>query len=530
MLHPSLDRDRRAIVGYLAAAAERLREVYSRLETDADIELVHRFRVELRRIRTALKALGGALPVVDAMELADECRWLAGRSGGLRDMDVFLERLEDYARVPGDDPALGMLRRLAARRRSRERRALLSSCRSQRAQRLLARLQMFAQLSPHAPGWPVQALGRRTVRRALRSVLKRGRAIDTAAEPQALHDLRKRCKRLRYLLEMYSASSDEAVTSAAIRRLRKLQNVLGDYQDFATHARMLEDLSGHPGAASDQALGTLTDKLLKELEQRGADARDRFARRFAQFSRGKHHRRLRALLAPEPGLQRPLVGSAGYCHGYAGEVRIDLPIGKLVCVGRNYAAHAQELGNPVPATPLLFIKPPTAAVDFAPFIRVPTTRGSVHHELEIALLIGRELCAATPEQARAGIAGIGLAIDLTLRDVQETLKASSHPWELAKGFDGACPLSAFLPLDPMLDLSSLELRLVVNGRRRQFGNSAQMLTPIIELICHASTQFSLWPGDVVLTGTPRGVGPLVPGDRISADLAGTLRVRSQIVA
>jgi 2-keto-4-pentenoate hydratase/2-oxohepta-3-ene-1,7-dioic acid hydratase in catechol pathway len=207
-----------------------------------------------------------------------------------------------------------------------------------------------------------------------------------------------------------------------------------------------------------------------------------------------------------------------------------MPVGKVVCVGRNYAAHAAELGNPVPEQPLLFIKPPSAVVDLAPQFRVPTAAGSVHHELEIALLIGRELCAATPDRARRAIAGIGLGIDLTLRELQDRLKAKAHPWEVSKGFDGACALSPFVPLDPALDLAALPLRLVVNGRRRQFGSSAQMLTPIIELLCFASARFTLWPGDVVLTGTPAGVGPLVPGDRLLAELGGVLQLRAIVTA
>ena len=529
MLHPVLERDRRATVSYLAGAAQRLAGLLPQLEVDADIEVLHRFRVELRRIRTALKALGQFLPVADVAELADECRWLAGRSGGLRDIDVFLQRLADYAHLPDTDPAVTTLRRALNRMRYRERRALLSSCRSLRAHRLVERLQSFAGLTPHIPGWPARAVNRGALRHALGSMLKHGRAIDDSSEPLQLHDLRKRCKRLRYLLEMHAPDGDEPEIVAAIRRMRKLQNVLGDYQDFATHAQLLQAVLQYPGATGDAALCQLIEALTQELQRQAAAARARFAVRFRQFSSGKHHRRLRALIAGDPGLQRPLVGTDGYCHAYVSGKRIELPVGKLVCVGRNYAAHAQELGNPVPETPLLFIKPPSAAVDFAPFIRVPAARCSVHHELEIAVLIGRELCAATPGQVRAAIAGIGLAIDLTLRDVQDGLKAQSHPWEMAKGFDASCPISVFLPLDPACDLANLELKLAVNGRRRQFGNSAQMLTPIIDLICYASAQFSLWPGDVVLTGTPKGVGPLVPGDRISADLTGLLRVRSQIV-
>ena len=204
--------------------------------------------------------------------------------------------------------------------------------------------------------------------------------------------------------------------------------------------------------------------------------------------------------------------------------------GKIVCVGRNYAAHAAELGNPVPEQPLLFIKPPSAAVNLAPELRVPRGEGSVHHEIEIALLIGRELRNALPAQARAAIAGIGIGLDLTLRDAQDRLKAKGQPWEIAKGFDGAAALGPFQPLDPALDLGAIELRLAVNGRRRQSGSSAEMLTPIIALLCFASARFSLWPGDVLLTGTPKGVGELKPGDRISAELVGLCRLRAGIVA
>jgi len=113
--------------------------------------------------------------------------------------------------------------------------------------------------------------------------------------------------------------------------------------------------------------------------------------------------------------------------------------------------------------------------------------------------------------------------------VQDELKRAGHPWEIAKAFDAACPISPFVPFDPAKALAGMRLRLSVNGKRRQFGSSAEMITPIVELICHASRQFSLWPGDVVLTGTPKGVGPLAPGDRLSAELAGMLAVRAEVV-
>lgn len=196
--------------------------------------------------------------------------------------------------------------------------------------------------------------------------------------------------------------------------------------------------------------------------------------------------------------------------------------GKVVCVGRNYAEHAKELGNPVPAEPILFIKPRTALVPMESPVVVPRGQGACHFETELALLIGGELRNAGEAQAAAAIAGLGLALDLTLREVQDALKARGLPWEKAKAFDGACPLSAFVRPGPAAGLeqrlAGLRLRLRVNGEIRQDGNTADMLTPVLPLLAYMSRHFTLEPGDVVLTGTPRGVGPLVPGDRLQAIL------------
>lgn len=189
-------------------------------------------------------------------------------------------------------------------------------------------------------------------------------------------------------------------------------------------------------------------------------------------------------------------------------------LGKIVCVGRNYAAHAAELNNPIPSEPILFMKPASAACDFAQPLRIPTQRGSVHHETELAVLIGAPLCNASAEQARAGIAGIGLALDLTLRDVQDQLKKNGHPWERAKAFDGAFPVSDFIAAPP--DLQQLLLQLYRNGTLQQDGNTAQMLFSVIDLIAEISRTFSLQPGDIVSTGTPAGVGPLQSGDKLIA--------------
>ncbi|HSG60054.1 MAG TPA: fumarylacetoacetate hydrolase family protein [Pseudomonadales bacterium] len=194
-------------------------------------------------------------------------------------------------------------------------------------------------------------------------------------------------------------------------------------------------------------------------------------------------------------------------------MRAQLPLsvpGKIVCIGRNYAEHAKELNNPIPTSPLLFIKTANAVVPFEQPIRIPRAFGSCHHELEIALLMGEE-----------GVVGVGLALDLTLRDLQDQLKAQGHPWEKAKAFDGACPLSNFVVLDDALkdQLGNLQLKLVRNGNLQQQGNSAQMLTPVPALLEEIAKYFTLLPGDVVLTGTPAGVGPLVSGDQLEAELS-----------
>ena len=195
-------------------------------------------------------------------------------------------------------------------------------------------------------------------------------------------------------------------------------------------------------------------------------------------------------------------------------------LGKIVCVGRNYAAHAKELNNPISTTPLLFIKPASSAVPFAPGFSIPQGQGSVHHELEIALLITKPLKNANEGEVVEAIAGIGLGLDLTLRDVQDKLKEKGHPWERAKSFDGACPLTNFVSVAQFSkdDWQDIGLRLEKNCQLQQQGSSADMLFAILPLIAHMSEHFSLLPGDVVLTGTPAGVGPLESGDSLLCTL------------
>lgn len=219
-----------------------------------------------------------------------------------------------------------------------------------------------------------------------------------------------------------------------------------------------------------------------------------------------------------------------YQHQYSDGTPIDLPLGKVVCVGRNYAEHAQELNNPVPSEPLLFLKPATSVVPLNEGFRLPTGRGAVHYETEIALLIGTPLSGTvSPSDAAGAIAGVGLALDLTLRELQDQLKAKGHPWERAKAFDAACPLSPFVRLEQAPALNAMPLQLTINGELRQQGNSADMITPVIALLQHIAGVFTLLPGDVVITGTPAGVGVLNPGDELELAIPGVLQQASRVL-
>lgn len=212
----------------------------------------------------------------------------------------------------------------------------------------------------------------------------------------------------------------------------------------------------------------------------------------------------------------------------------ELPVGKAVCVGRNYADHAKELNNPIPDSPLLFIKPSTAIVPFEPAINLPTDKGVCHFELEVALLIGQRLSRASADDVMPAILGYGLALDLTLRELQSQLKEKGQPWEKAKAFDGALPLSAFIPAAEVPDWRALELQLYRNDQLQQDGACRDMLFAINVLLAEISHSFTLLPGDVVLTGTPAGVGPIQPGDRLDARLRSAgqslLQIHSQIPA
>lgn len=206
----------------------------------------------------------------------------------------------------------------------------------------------------------------------------------------------------------------------------------------------------------------------------------------------------------------------------------ELPIGKILCIGRNYVDHIHELGNEVPTAPVIFMKPASSVIGEGEQIVIPSYSSDCHHEAELALLIGKLCKNVAQSEALACVAGYGVAIDLTLRDVQAEQKKKGLPWEIAKGFDTACPLSPFVPAASVSDPQDLTIRLFVNGELRQNGHTGLMIHSVTTIISHLSTIFTLEPGDVILTGTPAGVGPIASGDRLHAEITGVASLQVEV--
>ncbi|SCV05256.1 LANO_0H03488g1_1 [Lachancea nothofagi CBS 11611] len=223
---------------------------------------------------------------------------------------------------------------------------------------------------------------------------------------------------------------------------------------------------------------------------------------------------------------------------------------KIICIGRNYAAHIKELNNPFPKQPFFFLKPSSSIVTPLPngsqgFAAGPCTyqglksdgsnpgnilipRGVlVHHEVELALVMSKNVSNAPkdtfgPNELFDSISGVALSLDLTARNVQDEAKKKGLPWSIGKGFDTFLPISGFIPKETLTMKNNLQnsfrLKCDVNGMTRQDGTTDLMLTPLHTIVQHISTMMSLEPGDIVLTGTPAGVGELKPGDVVKAEL------------
>lgn len=218
-----------------------------------------------------------------------------------------------------------------------------------------------------------------------------------------------------------------------------------------------------------------------------------------------------------------------YQHCDNKHTHIKLPVGKVVCVGRNYLDHIQELDNSVPEQALLFIKPATSLCSMEQPLQLPKGQGECHNEIEIAVLIQHELCRVErPQQVKEAIWGVGIGLDLTLREVQTKLKQQGLPWERAKGFDNACPMSGFVPFDQADNLQDLFFSLTIDNTMRQSGHSKLMMRDVVSLVMEISQTFTLLPGDIVMTGTPKGVGPLHSGEVLEICLADHLTITTRV--
>lgn len=203
-----------------------------------------------------------------------------------------------------------------------------------------------------------------------------------------------------------------------------------------------------------------------------------------------------------------------------------IPRSKVVGVGRNYAAHAAELGNEVPSEPLLFLKPNTAVAGPDDPIVLPGYAEQVEHEAELAVVISRMCKDLTPSQAPSAILGYTAACDYTAREAQR----ADVTWTRGKAWDTSCPLGPYLVMDDgSFDPGDLGVRAYVDGELRQDGTTADMVRSVTELVAYASSVFTLLPGDVVLTGTPAGVGPVSAGQRVEIEIDGIGRFGNPIV-
>ncbi|MCC7539407.1 MAG: fumarylacetoacetate hydrolase family protein [Deltaproteobacteria bacterium] len=208
----------------------------------------------------------------------------------------------------------------------------------------------------------------------------------------------------------------------------------------------------------------------------------------------------------------------------AAEAMVPVEPTKIVCVGRNYRAHAAELGNEMPREPLLFFKPPSALASSGEPIRLPSASERVEHESELAVVMGAKLCDGRPDDALAAVFGYAAANDVTARDLQKR----DGQWARAKGFDSFCPLGPWIETE--LALEQTEVRAVVNGELRQHGFVRDMAFPVADLVAYISRIMTLEPGDVVLTGTPEGVGPLRAGDVVEVSVSGIGSIRNPVAA
>ena len=206
----------------------------------------------------------------------------------------------------------------------------------------------------------------------------------------------------------------------------------------------------------------------------------------------------------------------------------EITIGKIICVGRNYAEHVHELGNIIHERPVVFLKTNSSVIYSGDSIVYPSFSGDMHHETELVLLIGEDIKDADIETSERAIAGYGIGLDMTLRDVQSDLKKKGHPWTIAKCFDTSTVLSEFV--EKSLQELTLDetISLKINGEYRQKDQLNKMLHKPVQVVQYISSLMKLEAGDLIFTGTPKGVSKVEKGDRLEAELEGIVKLECSV--
>jgi 2-keto-4-pentenoate hydratase/2-oxohepta-3-ene-1,7-dioic acid hydratase in catechol pathway len=195
-----------------------------------------------------------------------------------------------------------------------------------------------------------------------------------------------------------------------------------------------------------------------------------------------------------------------------------LQFGTIYCIGRNYASHIKEMKSEITEDPVVFLKPRSSIIFSGDIIHIPGSSINVHHEAELVLLIGLKTRNIEPREATRSVKAVSIGLDITARDIQAAAKKGGLPWTLSKGFDTFAPVGNFVDYSSDINLGNLDIDVRVNNEIRQAGNSSTMLFSCEDIISYLSKQFTLYPGDLIFTGTPQGVSQLLPGDVIHATL------------
>ena len=212
------------------------------------------------------------------------------------------------------------------------------------------------------------------------------------------------------------------------------------------------------------------------------------------------------------------------------DTRRRLRVGKVVCLARTYSKHAVEMNSAVPEEPLLFLKPASSVVFNNQSIVIPKKTNLVHHEVELGVVIGRKGKNITKGDAMDYVLGYLLGLDITARDLQDKAKKHGWPWTISKGFDTFCPISDVVLKKDVENPRNLDLLLKVNGKLRQSSNTRYMVYTVEEIVAFVSSIMTLEPGDLILTGTPEGVGAIENGDVVEAKLGNFCSLKLDVVS